>query len=788
MKAKALRALGVCAWIVAAVLGTGIAAEALAQAPATAPDASPVQSGPTEPAPATPPPQVQPKSLVPARPDEPRAAKVYAVFEAYCARCHQTGRSERMEPAGGVANILALDEVARDATLVIPGVPDASPLYDKLLSRHAPLEVFGGGGDGKEPAPEDLEAVRAWIRDVPRPRAQCAGRQPIKLPAIEGWIDEAQRVAREGAADLRFVSLAELYNACASPDEIAAARQAVSKILNSLSWAPTPHKPTPLDPDGTLLSLRLSDYGFVSAHWESLLRLYPKALITPVRDKLRSASGSTTPLIRGDWLADAVSDPKTYYQLLGLPPKLADLAKLNGVDINYNVRIARARRAVVRTSAVTRGNRMAERHPGSRGGFWLMHDFATSAGEQDLFEHPLGPKSASGVKAPFKADLVRVQFVLPNGFFAYALYDAAGNRIDSVLPGIAKSDTDGAPQNSRAGAGCFACHSDGVKSLRDDYRAQFAGDTSAANKDIREAALQLSATDGELVLLKDADNERYRNALAAAGIDTGATYRGHEIVAGLARRYRSGATYAGVAAELGLEPEAFDAALQRTTGANALLAHRLHNEQLDRKTLEPLIAYLKGVEPQPPPAADASVAAPGTGRIGLNLWLDKLRPAPGDVVTVNVQSDTDCYLTLLNVDVSGKATVVLPNDFEPDNLLAAGKPFRVPKQDAPYQLRRKEQGRELLIAQCSTSPAPPTGVEHEFERQRFTVLGNWENFVRDTLITDADLRRSPEKAERARRAAAQSRRGQRGGDVAADRADTAPGRQLVDGRAVLIVE
>ena len=31
---------------------------------------------------------------VPPRPEEPRAAKAYSVFDTYCARCHQTGRLE----------------------------------------------------------------------------------------------------------------------------------------------------------------------------------------------------------------------------------------------------------------------------------------------------------------------------------------------------------------------------------------------------------------------------------------------------------------------------------------------------------------------------------------------------------------------------------------------------------------------------------------------------------------------------------------------------------------------
>src|SRR5262249_39328401 len=81
---------------------------------------------------------------VPARPDEPRAAKAYGVLDTYCARCHQTGKLERPLASGGLANILAIDDQARDPVLVKPGIPDASRLYDALETRHVPLDVFSG--------------------------------------------------------------------------------------------------------------------------------------------------------------------------------------------------------------------------------------------------------------------------------------------------------------------------------------------------------------------------------------------------------------------------------------------------------------------------------------------------------------------------------------------------------------------------------------------------------------------------------------------------------------------
>jgi mono/diheme cytochrome c family protein len=735
-------------------------------------------------------PQWQPDARIPPRPTDPRAAKAYRVFDAYCARCHQTGKLERPVPAAGFGNILALGDVAADAGRVMPGVPDASLLYRVLAQGHKSPELARD-----IPGPDDIMAVRIWLRELPAKPQHCAGRKPIRPAAAESFIEEALRAEREGARDLRFVSLIVLYNACVSSEDLAAARHGIAKLLNSLSSASEPHPLNAVDPDGTILSFRLQDLGWTASQWQVLETAYPKALVLPLSNRTRALAGAANPVLRGDWLANAADDPKLYYQLLGIPLRLADLAKTNGVDIDANVRLNRARRATLRASAVTRGNRVAERHPSTRGGFWIIYDFGSSAGVQDLFERPLGPKAHGANRTPFKPDGLRVLFTLPNGFLAYALYDPSGLRVDKTAPGVAAPMYPGAKDVHTAGVGCFSCHAGGVKPFRDGYRAHaLAADPLAPGKEIRDAALALAATDGEVLLLSNADNERYRNALVAAGVDPALTLAGDEPVTALSRRYASGNDFAGAARELDLDPQTFAAALSKATGNTALLTRRLEQTRRPRAEIDQLFAYLKGVsEPRPEEAARkpaAQASAPTPGRIELEMWVDEPHAALGDVISVTVQSNTDCYLTVINVDASGSATVVFPNDFEADNLLTAGKPVRVPGVEAPYQFKRKEAGRELMLARCSTSPAPPTGVEHEFSRQRFTLLGNWESFVEDALQTEADLRSNPLKAEKARaaRAAAMRRNVGTRGTAGTVRADTAAGRTLQDGHAVAVIE
>lgn len=730
---------------------------------------------------------------IPQRPTDPKTAKVYAVLEARCARCHQTGKTELPLASGGLANILSIASNAANPRLVRPGLPDASRLYDVFSTRHTPLDVYDASGDRSEPQPDEIEIIRNWIKDIPAEAQSCKDRIPVKTQDHETLIRDAQRIAGGDAKDLRFISLAHLYNACATGIEMTAYRQALIKLLNSLSWAGNAAEIEILGAEETLLAFRLSAIGWVGGHWDIIQRAYPASLVRSVPADIKAAAGTELPIVNGDWLASEVSDTPLYYALLGLPSKLSELAKMNGLDTDQNVRAGTARRMAIRGSAVTRGNRVIERHTGGRGGLWLTYDFATSSGDQNLFERPLGPRISPTTKLPFKPDQIRAMFPLPNGFLAYAIFDAAGNRIDRVLPGLEKqySGIQAATLEpaTKAGANCFSCHAGGLKPAKDEFRAFASAEGSPVSKDIRDLAFQIYPSDSEMALLYTADAEKSENALRAAGIEPAAMLDGEEIVSALARRYRGAFDLKAAAAEIGQAPDAFLNAILEKKGPVEPLARRLQQGVLPREDLDKLFALMKGVDAPALGGGFGGFLRDVKAEIGLSLWVEKPRPTAGDLVVVKAEADNDCYLTVVSVDAGGTATVLFPNDFESDNLIGAGKPVSIPAPESPYQLRFKADGTETLVARCSTSPAPPTGIEHDFDRQRFTLLGNWETFIQDTLVTDSELRQSPEKAERARiaRSAALTRRQQRGARSAL-RPEGLPGRTLRDGRAVVIID
>lgn len=780
-----------CAILASCATLPGAAAEQ-APAPAAAPSpAAPAAAAPAAPT-ALPARAEQFAPEIPIRPDEPRAAKAYYVLDRYCARCHQSGRTETPLASGHLANILAIGDLARDPVLVRPGLPDASRLYDILATRHAPLDIYGDAATAIEPTADEIMYVREWIRDLPTGAKGCKERAPAAGAEGDRLMREAQLAERDEASDVRFISLVHLYNACATPAEMKGYAEALNKLINGLSWSAEPIKLTPLDATGTLFSFKLSDIGWRKEQWTEIASQYPQTLVRKIDPEIVRIAGTAMPVFNGDWFAATVTAPPLYYGLLGLPANLTELARMNGVDIDSNIRKSAVRRILVTKSEVTRANRMIERHPGTRGGFWLVYDFATSNGAQDLITYPLGPKSATGARAAFKPDEIRVIFALPNGFLAYALFNAAGNRIDRVLPGIERPYAGieaGSPEpNTEAAQSCYACHTSGIIGARDEFRPFVDTQTGATPSEARSAAVPLFGSDSENALLIAGDVDRYLAALAKGGINPRLQVRGEEPVSALVRRYEEDSDLDAAVEETGAERGKFVAELASSGGAAAPLARRLIHGVLPRADLDRLFALLKGIDAPNTSTAKVGFLSTPKSEIGLSLWIDKARPVAGDSIVVHAETDSTCYLTIIGVDEAGMATVLFPNDFQTDNRIAPGEQLSVPPPESRFKLRYKGDGLETLIARCSASAAPPAGIEHDFIRQRFTVLGNWESFIMDTLVTEAELRRDPGKAARAQLAQAGARRQRQArGEAVDQRPDIAQSKKLRDGRAILVL-
>jgi hypothetical protein len=112
-------------------------------------------------------------------------------------------------------------------------------------------------------------------------------------------------------------------------------------------------------------------------------------------------------------------------------------------------------------------------------------------------------------------------------------------------------------------------------------------------------------------------------------------------------------------------------------------------------------------------------------------------------------------LTLISLDRAGQATVLFPNEFEQNNLLVAGKEF-VAGRRRRYQFRAREAARRWSAFADRAQDAE--GSQHDFEQQRFTMLGDWRAHLAQ-LPRQAGRAPTAVEPARGRQAVARSRRG-----------------------------
>ncbi len=96
----------------------------------------------------------------------------------------------------------------------------------------------------------------------------------------------------------------------------------------------------------------------------------------------------------------------------------------------------------------------------------------------------------------------------------------------------------------------------------------------------------------------------------------------------------------------------------------------------------------------------------------------------------------DCFLTLINVDGKGVATVIFPNKFQKDNHLAANTDLQFPSSDAPFQFRFADPGTETVVATCSLTDKPVDNTKVDFA-QVFTDLGDYTKHLTRSIKVEA---------------------------------------------------
>jgi len=479
------------------------------------------------------------------------AGEARAILKNACYRCH--GEDGTVE--GGFSYVLDRGQlVARKQ--IVPGAAAQSKLIRRIRSGEMPPE-----GESPQLTKEQIDLLARWVdggaKDFNAPKAR---RTFVTLAAmLKIMHDDLMERDEADRKFTRYLTLTHLYNAGRSEDELQSFRHGITKLVNSLSWGRKIAVPVSIGSPPTLLRIDLRDYKWSAAVWDKLAAADPYGLThaDPDSRELCSAAGCSLPYVRGDWFVAAASRPPLYHEILQLPQTEKDLETLLHVDVEENVRTGQAARAGFNGSAVSRNNRLIERHDSSYGYYWKSYDFAGNVDRRNLFAHPLGPGAPANY---FKHDGGELIFSLPNGLQGYLLVNGEGGRIDKGPTEIV-SDPKQPDRAVENGLSCMSCHHRGLLPKVDQIRPHIEKNPDAFSKKEVEAALALYPTRERFQTLIEGDAERFRNALQEAGMPASIS----EPIQALATLFEAELDLPLAAAEANLLPDEFQERLEKST-------------------------------------------------------------------------------------------------------------------------------------------------------------------------------------------------------------------------------
>ena len=691
-------------------------------------------------------------------PTEPVAKAAYDMLDKHCARCHQDGKLEnRKRPAKHFGHVLDLEALAVDTAQIIPGNPDGSPLFQQITGEKMPYDLVSNFEIDLMPTADEITALRTWIEKLgDQKQAKCSTRQFVTndmiISAIADDIQEHNQHLMDG---LRYITLSHLYNSCVSDEAMGIYRQAVVKLLNSLSQNSDVLKLTTIDEDKTIIRFRLDDLKWTPETWDLLISAYPYAVAPDVSlfSFITDKTDTELPFVRGDWLAFAASKPPLYENLLGAPRNLYKLAESLGVDIEANINSGNIKRAGFQNSGVSQNNRLIERHTSRQGYFWTSYDFAGNQGFQSLFDFPLGPSGKNG----FQHDGGESVYSLPNGFTAYSLTDTSGDPLDKGPTEIVR-DPVRRDQAVTNGISCMSCHDQGIRKAVDDIRKHVLVDNKRGfSKKIRDFVELIYPPVDEMNKILEDDQKKFQSAMRLAGLDSNANLNGVEMINALSVRFEQVLGLQEAAAEFGLTSEQFSEALGTAGSEGLRMKNRLEQGLMPRDSFEP-----KFVEILPRIADDkvlslASLAPVQLASIGkinfkarpkeasldfeIELFADKSTYKVGEAATFTVTPHESCFLTLLNIDQNDTATVLFPNSFASNNFLNAGQSVQFPPKDAEFELQLQDVGVERVIAICSTRKQDTVaGIKTRSLSQVFATARNFTTRQTRAILVKAKKR------------------------------------------------
>ncbi len=484
---------------------------------------------------------------------DPTAADAKRILDTHCHRCH--GQDGAIE--GGFNYVLDFAKLI-DRKKLLPGNADRSPLLRRIADGTMPPP-----GEKPRVSDADLATLKTWVNAGAKLEA-APMRTPITTDDVrQAVVSDLEKIDRRSRRFVRYFTLNHLYNAGLSDDELQTYRNALAKLVNSLSWHPKVRNPEPVDAAKTVLRIDLRWYMWDATLWNRVLTDYPYGVLsdTAADRVVMVNTASKLPVVRADWFVGTASRAPLYYELLVLPGNLPELEKQLKIDAAVNIQQERVMRAAFNGSGVSRFNRVLERHDSVHGAYWRTYDFdeppqnltertqTQPPDRRNVFAFPLGPGQ---VDSGFQHAGGESIFALPNGLHAYYLVNSTNDRLNKAPTAIV-SDPKRPDKAVEAGVSCMSCHVTGILPKADQVRDHLEKNPKAFGRSDAEVISALYPGKDKVLAQMEEDAKRYADAVAK----TGAKVSRFEAVSTITLKFEADIDLTLAAAEVGLEPEVF---------------------------------------------------------------------------------------------------------------------------------------------------------------------------------------------------------------------------------------
>lgn len=146
----------------------------------------------------------------------------------------------------------------------------------------------------------------------------------------------------------------------------------------------------------------------------------------------------------------------------------------------------------------------------------------------------------------------------------------------------------------------------------------------------------------------------------------------------------------------------------------------------------------------PPESMIPEITTPDTFTVSLISTKTSYRS--GEKLEFTVRSDSDCYLTLINVAQSGNVTILLPSRDRPENLIKAGQTYRLPGDELlPIAALKVTKSNspvnqyERIEAICRSTNTPIFDSGYNFSQYPYRTFSKSVNWRSQTTNVEKHL-------------------------------------------------